>query len=278
MPLFPFSFREALLHQGEGDLGTVTTLAPSRRSRLERRFLDWLQTGGFPEAQGLEPAVRAQLLTSYVDVAILRDVVERHQVSNITALRWLVRHLLGNAGGSFSVEKFHAALKSQGIGVGKDSVHAFLAHLEDCFLVRTVWMESASERQRMVNPRKAYPADPALIPLYDRTGRANLGHALETAVLVELERRRFSITYVRTEGGFEVDFLARGACGGAELIQVCTDASDPRVAEREVRALLEARRAFPWAAARLLTLNRDGAPPDLPAEIAHQPAYEWFLD
>ncbi|MCK4304755.1 MAG: hypothetical protein KAY24_11010 [Candidatus Eisenbacteria sp.] len=28
------------------------------------------------------------------------------------------------------------------------------AHLEDCFLVRMVWMESASERQRMVNPRR----------------------------------------------------------------------------------------------------------------------------
>ena len=40
-------------------------------------------------------------------------------------------------------------------------------------------MESTSERQRMVNPRKAYPVDPGLIPVFDRTGRANLGHALE---------------------------------------------------------------------------------------------------
>ncbi len=65
----------------------------------------------------------------------------------------------------------------------------WLGYLEDCFLVRIVWMESASERQRMVNPRKAYPVDPGLIPVFDRTGRANLGHAPETAVLLELERR-----------------------------------------------------------------------------------------
>jgi len=32
-----------------------------------------------------------------------------------------------------------------------------LAHIEDCFLFRLVWMESNSERQRMVNPRKVYP-------------------------------------------------------------------------------------------------------------------------
>ena len=107
---------------------------------------------------------------------------------NVTGLRWLVRHLLGNAGSKFSVEKFHAALRSQGILIGKDTVHQLLAYLEDSYLVRLVWMESVSERQRMVNPRKAYPVDPGLIPVFDRSGRANVGHALETAVLLELER------------------------------------------------------------------------------------------
>jgi hypothetical protein len=34
-------------------------------------------------------------------------VVERHGVSNVTGLRWLVRHLLGNAAAHFSVEKFY---------------------------------------------------------------------------------------------------------------------------------------------------------------------------
>jgi hypothetical protein len=51
------------------------------------------------------------------------------------------------------VEKFSGTLKSQGFAISKDTVHQLLAHLEDCFLVRLVWMESASERQRMVNPR-----------------------------------------------------------------------------------------------------------------------------
>ena len=40
-----------------------------------------------------------------------------------------------------------------------DTVHDLLAHLEDWFLIRTIWMETDSERQRMVNPRKAYPVD-----------------------------------------------------------------------------------------------------------------------
>ena len=91
--------------------------------------------------------------------------------------------------------------------------------------MRTVWMESRSERQRMVNPRKAYPIDTGLIAAFDRHGEANRGHALETAVLIELERRCCEATYVRTREGHEVDFLARGEDGSAELVQVCDDAS-----------------------------------------------------
>ena len=70
-----------------------------------------------------------------------------------------------------------------------------------------------------------------------RTGRANLNHALETAVLLELQRRDCDVTYVRTPEGYEVDFLARDATGETELIQVCADLSDPATATRECRAL-----------------------------------------
>ena len=38
-----------------------------------------------------------------MNVAILRDVVDRLQISNVAGLRWLVRHLLGNAASRFSV-------------------------------------------------------------------------------------------------------------------------------------------------------------------------------
>lgn len=277
VPLYPFSFAETLRHRGLAVPAEPAFVTGEERARLERAFADWLTIGGFPEAQGLDLPTRRQLLRDYVDVAMLRDVVERHGVSNVTGLRWLVRHLLGNAAATFSVEKFYAALKSQGLAISKDTVHQLLAHLEDCFLVRLVWTESASERQRMVNPRKAYPVDPALIALFDRTGRSNIGHALETAVLIELERRRASVTYARTSAGHEVDFVARGLDGEMELIQVCADASDPVTAERELRALAEAGETFPGARQRLLTLTRDGAPARAPAGVLVQPAYEWML-
>ena len=275
--IHPFSFVEYLYHHGQVIPESPGFLTAAARSTLERAFLEYLTVGGFPEAQGLDTPTRHRLISGYVDIAMLRDVVERHAVSNVTGLRWMVRHLLGNAAGLFSVEKFYAALKSQGLVISKDTVHQLLNYLEDCFLVRTIWVDAGSERRRMVNPRKSYPIDPGLIPVYDRTGRANLGHALETAVLLELERRRYEVTYVRTPAGHEVDFLARHPAGDTQLIQVCAEATGDAVRERELRALDEAGRSFPDATRRLLTATRDGLPATIPSGVVAQPAYEWFL-
>jgi hypothetical protein len=276
VPLFPFSFSECMAHRKETIPDPKRPIPSRERLRMERRCLEWLKDGGFPEAQGLEPATRRQLLLDYVDVAILRDVVERHSISNVTGLRSMVRQLLGNAGALFSVEKLHATLKSQGFNISRDSMHQMLAHLEDCFLVRLVGIESSSERQRMVNPRKAYPADTGLIPVFDRSGKQNIGHALEGAVLTELERRRCKTTYVKTKSGYEVDFLARSPDGTTELVQVCADASDPATAEREMRALLEAMAQFPEAKPTLLVMTRDGFPATPPKGVDVKCAWEWM--
>jgi hypothetical protein len=273
----PFSFREALRHRGAEPTSAWDGLPKAIRSTLDHHFRAYLTEGGFPESQGAPARDRASLLRTYVDVAILRDVIERHGVTNPAALRWLQRHLLGNAAGTFSVQKFSDALKSQGLPVGKNTLHDYLAHLEDAFLVRTICLHTASERQRMVNPRKAYPVDPGLIPLYERTGRPNLGHALETVVLLELERRGCATDYVRTRDGYEVDFFARDPEGSATLIQVCTDMSDPATHAREVRALAAAAAEYPGAVPLLLTF--DALPPrsSLPRRLRWQPAIAWLL-
>ncbi len=275
--LHPFGFGEYLAHHGQPAPADANAVDSRQRSAIEHAFLAWLTAGGFPEAQGLDPGTRHQLLQDYVDVAMLRDVIERHGVTNVTGLRWLVRHLLGNAAGSFSVQKFYDACRSQGLSIARDTVHQMAQHLDDCFLVRTVWLESDSERRRMVNPRKVYPVDPGLIPVFDRTGRANVGHALETAVLLELERRRCEVTYVKTQEGHEVDFLARHPGGGLELVQVCADALDDGTAQRELRGLVEGGRKWPRAVKRLLVLTHDRVPRAVPKGVVAQPAWEWLL-
>ena len=276
--VYPFSFREALLHRNLLPGKHWDLLPKARRSLLENAFRRYLTDGGFPDAQGIDTRDRRPLLQGYVDVAVLRDVIERHGVSNPIALRWLQRHLLGSPCAPFSIQKFHNALKSQGLPVSKDSLHAFLAHFEDAFLIRTTSLHTASERQRMVNPRKAYPIDPGLIPIYEHAGRANLGHALENAVFIELLRRGCEVHYFRTPQGNEIDFHAIDPEGRVQLIQVCADAADPETRNRELRALAEIPQLLPHATPLLITLDPLPQGTLVPDGIQATTALPWFLN
>ncbi len=238
--------------------------------------------GGFPEAQGsgkkpLDRPTRIALLQGYVDTVLFRDVIERHAVSQVAALRWIIRHALRNPCGSFSANKLHDDLRSQGHNVAKDTVHGLLDHLFDAFVIAAVPIATDSERRRNTNPRKVYPADPGLIEAFDTSGRPNTGHALETAVYNELSRRGAEVAYVKTKDGFEVDFLARHPDGRQELIQVCADGSDPATWSRETRALDAAGDEHPKAERTVIVLD-----PGLVRSMTHRKtrliaAHQWLL-
>lgn len=272
----PFSFREMLRHAGREPDKPMHRLTKAERSQLDHELRDYLRQGGFPEAQGLDERNRLALLGNYVDVVLLRDVVERHNVSQPQVLRWMVQQLLGNAAGTFSINKFHADLKSRGVAVSKDTLHTLLAHLEDAFLLTSVGLATDSERRRQVNPRKVYPVDTGLSVLFDRSGKANTGHALETAVLHELLRRGAAVAYVKTPAGFEVDFHVRLVSGEEMLIQVCTTLDDPDTLAREVRALEDSAQDFQRASLHLVALEFSSSL-RIPAGMQLHHATDWLL-
>lgn len=273
----PFGFREVLRHHGEEPSTEPARWAPPERSNIEKRFREFLMAGGFPETLGLPADLRIELLQGYVDTVLFRDVVERHAVTQVAALRWIVRQCLRNPAGAFSVHRLHLDLKAQGHGVAKEAVHELLDHLFDAFLLSAVPLATESERRKNSNPRKLYPVDTGLIGAFDVSGRAQLGHALETVVCGALDQRRAEIGYVKTEAGYEVDFLARFRGGGEELIQVCADPSGPETLHRELRALTEAGREYPNAAKRLLVLDHDQAARIVAPGVVVEPVYSWLL-
>jgi predicted AAA+ superfamily ATPase len=273
----PFSFREFLRHRGEEPTGRRAASTSAERSRLEKRLLEFLEAGGFPEAQGLGPRLRIELLQHYVDTVLFRDVVERYRVSQVAALRWLTRHCLRNPASTLSLHRFHRDLRSQGLGVTKDAVYALVGHLVDAFLITLVSLATESETRQRSNPRKVYPADPGMIRAFDTSGRGNIGHALETAVLHELQRRKLDVGYVKAPNGLEVDFLARDYDGAQQLIQVCADPSEGPTLDRELAGLAAGRDEYPRASQHLIVLTAAQMPRTLPGGIHAQPAFEWLL-
>lgn len=274
--IFPFSYLEALEH---ADIDTGGGIRPGAKKRalLENRLLAYLLEGGFPEVQNIDAGYRVRILQDYLDVVILRDVVERHQISNIIPLRYMIRHLLNAAAGLFSVNKFYNDLKSQGIRCGKNTLHEYLAYLSDAYLFFQVYVHSSSERARMVNPRKIYAIDTGLVHACSRSVRSDRGRLLENFVFLELRRLTDMIEYYRTKKGHEVDFLITDRTGRRSLIQVSADMTAQDTRHRELRALSEAMKECDLKQATIVTLNQEETIETKAGHIQIVPASLWAL-
>jgi len=274
--IFPFSFQEMLEHTMV-DIGDCTRPGSKKRALLENRLASYLLEGGFPEVQGIDAGYRIRILQDYLDVVILRDLVERHKISKTVPLRYMIRHLMNATAGLFSVNKFYNDLRSQGVACGKNTLHEYLDHLSDAYLFFQVHVHTRSERVRMVNPRKIYTIDTGLVEACSRRIQKGWGHLLENFVFTELRRSYGIIEYYKTKSGHEVDFLVTDRQGRRSLFQVTADLQNPGTRTRELKALNDAMQECGLREAAVITLNEEEQLEAESGRIYVLPAWLWAL-
>lgn len=276
--IYPYSYREFLDSQAMDLPLSWSRVDRKLRSLMENQLLKYLVAGGFPEARGLTELDRNLLLQGYVNTVLFRDIVDRFNLSNISVLKALMRHLLRNSGSKFTVNKFFNDLKSRGFRVAKTTLHEYLGHLQDAFLLKTIHIYAQSERKQMVNPVKPYVIDTGLATAFSMAREPEVGHLLENCVFVELCRRNARVNYLVAESGHEIDFVAEYPDGALEVIQVSADLSDPSTREREYRALYESVSAWPEARFLLINLSEESTVRLGNVTVNLQPAWKWLLD
>ena len=273
--IFPFSFPEYVSHLGleAGGKGFSSAI----RAAMESAFSAYLRSGGFPEVIDADEELRRRVLQDYVDVVLFRDVVERHGVSNTTALRHLTRHLLNALAARFSVNKFYHSLRSQGVRCGRDVLHEWLDHLVDAYLGFPVRGHSRSEAVRRVNPPKIYAVDPGLVAAMCHRAEPDRGALLENIVFLALRRKGLVPEYCLTGSGYEVDFLVRTPKGDVRLIQACADLGDEATREREFRAAREAMDEQGLNSATVISAFHEESVETDGRRIEVIPAWRWLL-
>lgn len=250
--VWPYSFREYLaahdISSPEKPFGQKTL------DTMRQHLLKYFTTGGFPAVQKMVSNEWRDTLQSYVDTVILRDIIERHKVTNIALLKYLAISLLKNAASPFSVNKFYNDIKSQGYKVGKDTIHNYLEYIEDAFLAFTVPLYSESARAAQNIPKKIYAVDNGLINANSLGTNELHNKFLENQVYLDLRRQGKDIYFYNTKDGYEVDFVTVAKDGSRELIQVTVNMNDPQTAQREQRALEQAEQEL-GIKGRIITLE-----------------------
>ncbi len=261
--IFPFSFAEFMKFQGVFATPPVR-IGNASAAKLRKAISDYFQIGGFPECQTVDPDIRERILQDYVDVVIFRDVVERHRVSNVKALKNLVSALLNGVGQRFSVSKFSNVLSSMGIKCSREDLYQFLDYLVDAFLVFKVPVYSQSVRVGQVNPVKIYAIDVGLVRANVKDPTANRGALLENLVYLHLRRQGLEIAYGTTENGGEIDFIV-GSRRSPDmmLVQVSYSLVDAGTRKRELNAFNSVALELKNAQKMLVTWDEEGREGDI---------------
>ncbi|MFC1572158.1 ATP-binding protein [Candidatus Eisenbacteria bacterium] len=274
--IFPLSFAEFLRFQGV-ELPSPRRFGTRTRAILQNMAQRYLDRGGFPELQSVESdEIRRQVLRNHLDVVLLRDVVERYSVTNVAALRRLIRHIMSAPATRFSVNKFYNSLRSQGISCTKDNLYQYLDHLVDAYLVHQASIHSRSEKVRQVNPRKIYTCDSGYAGAGLTAMTMDRGAILENMVYTHLRRQGLRPEYVMMKNGLEVDFfLPARRVADRLLIQVCWTLENEATRRREVTAIREGIRELRLKAGTIVTWNEHERIDD---KIEAVPAYRWLLE
>ncbi len=238
--IFPYSYTEYL--------ATHNLSLPSKpfgQEMLDHQrsyLLEYFRIGGFPGIQAMPSNEQLETLQNYVETVIFRDVVERHQISNVALLKYFIFFLLKNISAPFSINKFYNDIKSQGHKAGKDTLYSYLTYLEDAFLIFAVPLFTESLRRMQTAPKKIYAIDNGLLVANTFNLSENLGKLLENQIYLDLRRQGKKIFYYHTSDGYEIDFITQDKQGKYEIIQVVWEANDSFTLAREERALRQAEK------------------------------------
>ncbi|WP_165173261.1 ATP-binding protein [Adlercreutzia sp. ZJ242] len=282
--LLPFSFREYLRALGLEPQSARELSNKETASRLSGMLKRYLVEGGFPAALGLDDAERVQLLQSYVQLTVARDVVERSRLSNAAYARNLARTAVTSSARDVSISRLDNKGKARGYTPGRAKIAEILDAFEDAHLVYQAYDFSYSAQKIRLGGLKLYASDPGMYWSIIPASNDGLSFALETAVYLELRRRRKAgrlgdVAMVKLPSGKEIDFIEGDALAESayQLVQVSCSMEDAPTRKREVSALEEGMAQFGCGEGVIVTLNEESEISAKAGTIRVIPAWKWLL-
>ena len=206
----------------------------------------YLTIGGMPYLNivGTEEFAVFEYLRNVYSTILLKDVVARENIRNVTFLENLVEFLADNVGNLFSANNIAKYLKSQHTSVTAQSVLNYLKPLSNAYFVHKVQRYDISGLKIFEVGEKYYFEDLGLrncIRGFDT--RKDINKVMENAVYLHLIQLGYKV-YVGQRGVIEIDFVAEKD-GQTVYVQVCYLLLEESTIQREFGNLLKIDDNYP---------------------------------
>lgn len=177
-----------------------------------RSLIAYLNNGGMPQLSRIgldERDLVSDYLQSVYNTIILKDVVEREDIRNVSLLKNLVRFVSDNIGKPFSATSIVKYLKSQQVDSSTKVILSYLDYLCNAFIIHRVNRYDIHGKRLFEINDKFYFEDIGIRNSLVQGGLAqSIEKIIENAVYLHLVRLGYEVTvgYLQKT---EIDFVAR---------------------------------------------------------------------
>ena len=232
--MLPLSFKEFL-----------TFYNFSADTPMDKKFANYVRFGGMPALKNynFDEKQSRETLDSIYNTVIVKDVLSRSEIKDVSVLERLTRFMADNIGNMTSINKITNYLVSEKSLSSPNNklIEAYTTSLENAFIFYPVKRYNIKGKEFLKSLNKYYIVDSGL-----RTyllGRVrDTGRILENIVYFELLRRGYNVS-VGKIGDMEIDFIATR---GEEkvYIQVSDELTNTETRQRELASLQAIRDSF----------------------------------
>lgn len=271
MDVYPLDFSEFLFFKGIYLKGGIDIL--SKRHVIKSALNEYLRYGGLPLVCLKD--MKDELLQTYFEDIITKDVVERHGITNIAKLKSLAKFYLSNAGRRVS---FNALSNTMGLSL--DTVERYSYYLAESYLVSFIKKFSYSVKEQERTQAVVYAVDNGLKNAVGFVFSRDAGWLYQNMIENELMKRYGAegVFYWMSPSQEEVDFVVKPKEKVEQLIQVCYNLDAAETKKKEIHALLKASKELRCSNLLVITENKEGEEKAGGKKVKYIPLWKWLLE
>ena len=177
------------------------------------------------------------------DSILLKDVVDRLGISDITSFNKILQYVLETETREFSATNVLDYLNKSGNNVATDTLYKYLEALCSTFIINRVYRYDINGKEVLKSLNKFYATDLGVKRIKTNSKEINYSQAFENVIYNELIKKGYDVYIGKTKEG-EIDFIA-SKNKNIKYIQACYDLSNEDTREREFKAFDNIKDNYP---------------------------------
>jgi predicted AAA+ superfamily ATPase len=238
----------------------------------------YIKFGGMP-APTLHGDIHQELIKSYFDTIILKDIMDRYRIREGDKLKFLIKYYLTNISSLITYNNIYKSIKNT-LPLPLKSIQRYSEYIETSGLIFFTKKFSYSLKEQENNPKKVYSIDNSFSYYFGYNFMENKGKFIENTVAQEFIRLRNVIPllelYYYREKSYEIDFIVK-IKNAIIPVQVSYMINESSV-KREIKSIIEFSKKFKTKYGIIINSNISEEQLYNGIKIKFVKLYEWLIN